>query len=546
MLKINIKNFIKKLKLLILENYKIMLILSIPLWFIFSSNLIEPVLEKLIKIDVDPALSGGIIIERINDQVSDDNGDGTYTYPLNENYNYKNICDLVSYEVYRPLIDNSLNEPYAFWQISITMFKIPNIFNYESKLSGINIGIYIDINGTKTGSTKTIYNGGEYISFDQEHPWDIFILIDGKIKDKAKMCIYNEENFVFIPCYIVNEKNKIIIQIPLNTPFLQLVLDGRKTFHYIVSGLSDNGFNNDWLNIKEEASNRYGGGLKWENGPRVYDIFVPENFSQADILGGKYKNEEEKVVLKPIEIKGFNKNIDYLNERKVLKKQLSFYNRDLETTIKKLEKEKEMEEKKESEKITSEFKEKLKSNSDIDKIIGYFGLGEYDKSKDIIEKVLILNPEEPVALAYKGSLIAMEGGKTKNPMQAINYVLEAYKYLDRAVEIINEKLQKEGFNDENIEKAINVYFNRANVSCSVPNQIFNKLEVAISDFNFLVELFNKKGDKKMEAEILLTIALIYERNNQKDKANIYFLRLSNIEEKSAKIKFELFKRGYKY
>jgi len=142
----------------------------------------------------------------------------------------------------------------------------------------------------------------------------------------------------------------------------------------------------------------------------------------------------------------------------------------------------------------------------------------------------------------------MEGGKTKNPMQAINFVQKAYIYLDKAVEIIEEKLNNnnnQNINDPKIiEYAIIVYTNRAIVSASAPNEIFSKYEVAISDLIKISQLLEKEGKKKESANALMQAAILYEKLNKKTDATAIWLKLINYEEKSAKVELELTKRGF--
>lgn len=569
--KINLGKILKFFILLL----TIFSVISIPLWFIFSSQFFEPLFAKALKIKIDPSISGGVIISKIYDDTYDDKGDGSYQYPLHEYYNEQNISDLTFYEVYRPILSNSASEGFAYWQISVGLSKFINPFNFNSGFSAIQIAIYIDIDGNVNGSNSTYFENAEYIKFPNQYAWDIMILENGidndssnlyyskdlvekyNIKDKNKD--YDPNKGLKIRKIFVEQQNKIYFQIPLTNKFIQKILDGRKTYHWVFVGLYDPLGNGGWLNIKENSSLRYGGGLKWDNGPRIYDLIVPKGYEQNSLLNQENTDFEGYVLIPPIEVKGFNPYISYFDEAKIIEKEKSLslnLNEQINSKLEELYKKAEEEEKIKKQISEKEIEEKLKSNDLVEKLNALFLNSRFDEAKILVEKILQTDPVNPVALAYKGSLIAMEGGKTKNPMQAINLVNKAYEYLNKAdliMEHIFDKLNENnseiltqfGNRQKFLEYYIIVLSNRAGVSSSVPDEIFNKLDVAILDFKKIAKLYEMLDNKKEALLSLMQVALLLEKKGKHDEANFIWISLSKNEDLPAKIEIELIKRGFK-
>ena len=551
MKKIKIKNLKNKILEIVVTFISLPLVFSIPFWFIFSNSLIEPLFANILNIRHEPSMAGGPLLQTFYDETDDDNGDGSYEYPYHEIFSEKNLCDIIGYEVYRPLIEPSI------WQLAVILKKIPNIYNFESDLSGIQIAIFVDIDSNSneqiidinsTNNKKFLKIRGQFdkyedlnISFPESNKPDFMILIDGAKKEKAKL-LFKDGEVNYIDMIIVKEQNKIYIQIPLIYKEIQKILDGRATYHWVFASLSDPLGNNGWINIKDFASVRSGGGLKWEEGPKFYDLLTPSGFLQKDLLSMNNIGPDNYVIIPPLKVSGFDPYISYLKEKGEQKKEKDIIF--LNSIFDKVKEEQDLENKLAEE----EFNKKLNSDDDLEKLSALFGLSRYDEAKILAEKILKKEKENPVALAYYGSLIAMEGGKTKNPMQAINFVQKAYIYLDKAVEIIEEKLNNnnnQNINDPKIiEYAIIVYTNRAIVSASAPNEIFSKYEVAISDLIKISQLLEKEGKKKESANALMQAAILYEKLNKKTDATAIWLKLINYKEKSAKVELELTKRGF--
>jgi len=524
-----------KLKIKIITILAVTLVFTIPFWFIFSNSLLEPLFAKILQIRHDPSMSGGPLIASFYDETNDDNGDGSYEYPYHDLFSEKNLSDIIGYEVYRPLIEPPI------WQVAIILSKIPNIYNWESGISGIQIAVFIDIDSKDDIDSENFPIQFEQykdlnLSFQKNNKPNFMILIDGLKRDKAKL-IFNDGEIFFIDMILLESEKKIYLQIPLNIRNIQKILDGRETYHYVFSSIQDPLGVNGWLNIRDSASLRSGGGLKWEEGPKIFDLLAPIGFSQKDILSINNTGEDHYIILQPIKVNGFNPNISYLKEKGSQKDSKALST--IQYLIEKVKEEEEIEKKNAEE----EFNFKLNSSDDVEKLYALFGLSRFDEAKILVKKILEKEEENPIALAYYGSLVAMEGGKTKNPMLAISLVQKAYIYLDKAVDIILKRLNDNN-DQKTIEYAIIVLTNRAVVSSSVPNEIFSKYEIAISDLIKISELLEKEGKIKESANALMQAAILYEKLNKKSDAMAIWLKILGYKDKLAKVELELVKRNY--
>lgn len=125
--------------------------------------------------------------------------------------------------------------------------------------------------------------------------------------------------------------------------------------------------------------------------------------------------------------------------------------------------------------------EKLPEGTEMEKAYAYFSYGEYEKAESIYKKILENESENPVANAYYGSCLAIRGGNS-NVFSAMSLVKKAYVYLNRGVELSAGK-----------ESEFEALMNRAEVSISVPNSIFGKMETGAKDFEKAAELYKLKS-----------------------------------------------------
>ena len=120
-----------------------------------------------------------------------------------------------------------------------------------------------------------------------------------------------------------------------------------------------------------------------------------------------------------------------------------------------------------------------------------------EKSSAELKKLIEKNPNDCVSLSYYGSITAMLGGQS-NVIKAMALVNQAFEYLDKAVEL-----------SRNTENEIEVLANRASVAYSVPNEVFEKMEVAAGDFIRITEIYKSTYSKEELCKPEISVPLAY-------------------------------------
>lgn len=167
---------------------------------------------------------------------------------------------------------------------------------------------------------------------------------------------------------------------------------------------------------------------------------------------------------------------------------------------------------------------KPRVDNELDVAYFHFIKGELEDAEKIYKSVIDREPENATALAYYGSCIAMEAGKS-NPMKAMKLVKDSYTYLDKAVALA-----------QGTENELDVLINRAEVSVSVPNSIFKKSESGAEDFKKCTELFIKKTqgaimsdeDKLFLSYLYIQTAQCYLNVNKEFEARREIIKAENI------------------
>lgn len=222
-------------------------------------------------------LEGELICELLDDE-GDDNGPGSYTYPLNEVFKNagKNLFDLISLRI----LDSS--EYYIF------EIKTGNIggnpWNGPNGISFQIIEVYLD---TKEGGIlEAIESKGSRVQIDSSHPWDTAFRIAGwsygnyiKTSDEK---VYQGELIISVD----NNKNLIYASVPKK--YLEIKSD-YKPYIAVISGSQD-GYSTGYFRVVSPVAMEWSGGGALQEAydknltPNVYDIFVPEGKTQKEIL----------------------------------------------------------------------------------------------------------------------------------------------------------------------------------------------------------------------------------------------------------------------
>lgn len=251
------------------------------------------------------------------------------------------------------------------------------------------------------------------------------------------------------------------MRIPLEIKELQKIYTAEETWHYVLVGGYSKWDRGGFMPVEKRKSYSKGSvekGSEFNNLiPKVYDIL-----GNNSTLGTWEKEELKKAMLEPVEV-----NMTVVKENP----------KDLKNRI---------------EEIKKNFYEQYKSDE----------IGNTNFDEQYYKNQLNENPEDPVALAYYGSCVAMRGGKS-NVAQAVKLVNESYTYLDKAVEL-----------GKGHEKEIEILMNRASVSQAVPNGVFAKAETGAKDFAKAAALQKSNAKKLNEKNDYLFAAYLYASSSE--------------------------------
>lgn len=505
----------EKIKSILLPLVGIAIIFSIPMSFIFE-GVIESGIDSILHVKVDPRFSGGEEILRVTDPVGDENGPGSYEYPLSGMFADKGYLDIVRYVVNKPITNAPWSEDINFWQFAVTFDKTANADESVHSFSHPVIHVYIDIDGKEGGSTETVDPRAEKVRFDPEHPWDIMVQIDGHHMN-GKLVSFDGKIKENVRVYFDGEKNTVYGRIPLDDPFIKRVLDGRKTWHYVLVGAYDHLSQGNFMPVKKEAALRNGGGAVSENAPNVYDCIVPKKMSQSAVLSSFNDKDMTFATIYPVEA----------DSRSISSKPAVN-----EAEIARLEKILEDEKKSDDARKKTDLPGKLKTASAEEKVGLYFHAGEYEKAGIEADAVLRATPDNPIALAYKGSLLAMKGGKTKSVAEAMRYVNEGYALMDKAVALASNDNEK-----------ITARIARGSVSMSVPEAVFAKSSQGAADFAEAGALMSRiAGMRNSAGDLYINAGICLDNASKKDQAELMFLRAKQFT-LSTYAKLNMIKRG---
>ncbi|MGC8757606.1 MAG: glucodextranase DOMON-like domain-containing protein [Caldisericaceae bacterium] len=224
-----------------------------------------------------PIKISGNVIGELYDEEGDDNGTGTYTYPLNDIFKGKgHLFDLVSFL----MMDSGENYILQFKMGSIG----GNPWNGPSGMSFQIIEAYFDLKDG--GLTTSIDPKGPIVSFDPAHSWDVALRIAG----------WSYGNYItFSDGKAVQGELGIQVDdasstITVSVPKKYLTIDGSyKPYVAVISGSQDGYGAGYFRAVNATASEWAGGGANVDAinagvAPKVYDIFEPKGKTQQEIL----------------------------------------------------------------------------------------------------------------------------------------------------------------------------------------------------------------------------------------------------------------------
>lgn len=420
--------------------------------FFVSSSILTNWLGNFLHIH--PSYTGGEIEDSVFDTAGDDFGNENLIYPENKIF-AEGSMDLIRYTVHTPVLNAQWQNYTEYWQL---------VLEYKNGPANIrNIMIYIDLDNIEGGSTESLFEGAENVTFNKNHPWDFAIWISnggGKVYDSNKNKLCNTEY------YELNDGKSIKINIPLQNEKLQSIFGAKKTYHYVITGGYSEFDNGGFMPIENKSSYSRGSTKLMQDYnqliPKIYDVLGDNNQ-----LGNWNIDNNTKAQLIPVEVEMHN----YAVTGKVWHGKKDDNNDDY------------------IQKVCSEYTKYASSSNK------YFE--NLEKSSAELKKLIEKNPNDCVSLSYYGSITAMLGGQS-NVIKAMALVNQAFEYLDKAVEL-----------SRNTENEIEVLANRASVAYSVPNEVFEKMEVAAGDFIRITEIYKSTYSKEELCKPEISVPLAY-------------------------------------
>jgi len=235
-----------------------------------------------------PTLVRGVEVFSLADPAGDDHGSGIYTYPLNGVFSEEGLFDLLRYTVY---------ESEDRWQLAFDFAALPNPWNGPQGFSHPIIYLYMD---TSTGGRADSHEEAQaaQVSFDPDHPWDVFLRIAGWPAYGRHLWTASGAGPYLVEVASDPKRGRIIVTIPKE------LIPEIVGWHYVLIGSQD-GYGKNYLRaIGKTAGEWSGGGCPDPlHAPQIYDYLAPTGDLQQDMLGSYNAQEGGFAMLVPVQIK---------------------------------------------------------------------------------------------------------------------------------------------------------------------------------------------------------------------------------------------------
>lgn len=372
--------------------------------------------------------------------------------------------DILSLSLYEPQREESWGDSKIYWQLS---------YRFESlDLEYLRLQHYFNFLDEKdVGSLETDVKRAELITFEEDYPWQYLISIYG---DKVFISNYDRSWEEELTMNVDYENSIIYIRIPLEHKPLRRVYRSIYSYHYLMTGLYDPVSRGKIRTL--DRSNL----LK----PKVTDYLSPKNIDEEVLLSSYSEENFSYVTLVPVTYEGNS------TEEEVVSDQ------DIRALL-----------------DSSQKTETLQVHPGIT----LFNEGRYSEAEEIFRNNLLTDSSSVLDMAYLGSIIAMKAGDSESISESVEFVLTAYEYMDRAVDLAEKKAD-----------IIDVYLNRINVSLAVPDSVFHKEEIALSDLFYLIDILDEREDQSLIMECYWKIIKTYKRKKMYDEYYIYRDHLLNL------------------
>lgn len=546
-------------------------VLALPQAFIHSPWIMAR-FQDLLGWEVSPRLTGGPVLAKFLDPVDDDTGAGGLTYPLAEPFASHRVLDLVNYTVHRPLTDAAWADDREFWQLKLGFATL--VPNAAGGCDGPMIRIYIDTDGTGGGSLNTLEPRAELVSFDPAHPWDLCISLDLPL---GLAIVTGSDASWSRPVSVLTDSSTggVILRLPLDHPQLAAVLDGRATWHYVVTGAWDPYSSGHFMAIKSSPGLSAGGGSLSTGTPRIFDCLVPPGHRQSEVLAVAPDSDQPDATLIPVSVPAWNPwAVPQPNSTMPANTQVGA------NRLADLARQADLDAKKALEADQSLASRLLSSADSWDKPvetgIALFNAGRSNEADRYFQAVApdgwrpeadsmarpafsVSAADQLVAWAYRGAIRAQAGGADGISVgDAIRLVNEGYAMMDTSADLVMGIIKSDnnnvsnkiaGLTNDHICRILAV---RAHVSLAVPEEVFQKSTQGAADFTTIAGVIVPPGtdpttispaDREWAAACWRDAGLCLERTGPQNGATLMFQRAQALGPTKADTLLDLERRG---
>lgn len=410
------------------------LFIGVPL-FLLNYEVMSNALQYVFKVKNDSSFSGGKVAAVCYDPVGDDFGYGELLYPAN-NVSPGSL-DLVRYTVHQPVLFSRGPGWRSYWQLD---------FSFRAPGTGRNIKVYFGEFDAENGSASTQVEFAENVEFTPSAPWQ-FVL---SIRDDSGIIESYDRSFKRnLKVFSSRSGTDIYARISLADTELKFLKTLPSLNQYVLVGAFDSEGRDGFADMAES-----------DFVPKVYDILVPDETSQEEVLSAWDEDSFLIPCMQPILI--------HLSDRFSIRISEKALSDETLITLRELEKSAA------DEKIEIDIKAlelyASKPSNTLDYAIAAFDANKLAEAEDLFGALLAADKKSIPAIAYTGALIALRASSAP-PLEAVGIVKDAYVWLDRAV--------AEAVAQEDILYAS---MNRGHVSLAVPNTVFGMAAHGGDDF----------------------------------------------------------------
>lgn len=473
--------------------------------FYFSGSL-QRMVNSVLKLEIYPPLIGGPVAHTVYDPMQDDTGCGTLVYPANRQFAEGNL-DLVSYTVREPVFHAPWQDVPEYWQLELD-FRT-GFDEHSDTVRNRTIYIYLHIPGLGEGSLETLHERSELVSFDPGYPWHFALAVTG---DNGVIYNRDGDRVDVLNVLYSNNGKKVFVKVPLTKKELQRFYTIDLIRHYVLVAAHSPLDTGGVLPVAKRKTRTAGGGARSRLTPRVYDLLSEGN--QSDMLSSWNDSTFELARIEPVEIP-MRKNRDAAFV--VDHEKIEALEAERNTIAEKLRTEK----KNRLDELRRNGTGALNDMKELAQLA--FDLGDVILAEKLVEELRVLEPENPVWIAYTGSLESMKGDGAP-VVAAIEAVQTGYRYLDDAVARTDgtlEKAENGSIDQAAIDQRTTALINRASTSKAVPNEVFIKALQGAHDYLEAAELFRLSGSELASANCYLDAAECFSLDGQTGEAALW-------------------------